>query len=105
MLAAVAFTAFYAPLNSFGLLGMEVSALALILTASLWIVLRNGRDRFTPWLYILLAVGTLLRSDTAIPYLVILVAAVLIQKSHRAENLAWGLGLLIVSLVGQGREI
>jgi hypothetical protein len=102
MLAAVAFTAFYAPLNSFGLLGMEVSALALILTASLWIVLRNGRDRFTPWLYILLAVGTLLRSDTAIPYLVILVAAVLIQKSHRAENLAWGLGLLIVSLVGQG---
>ena len=39
MLGAVALTAFYAPLLSFSLLGMEVSALVLILTAGylLWV--------------------------------------------------------------------
>ena len=66
MLAAVAFTAFYAPLNSYVFLGMEVSALALLLAAAVWLVLRNGQARFSPWLYLILAVGTLLRSDAAV---------------------------------------
>ncbi len=101
MLGAVAFTAFYAPLNSYGLLGMEVSALALIVTASIWIILRNGTERFSPWLYVLLAVSTLLRSDMAVPYLVILGAMLLVQKQHRRQHLLWGLGLLIVFLGGQ----
>jgi hypothetical protein len=102
MLAAVAFTAFYAPLNSYGLLGMEVSALALIVAAAIWMVLRNGVDRFSPWLYVWLAISTLLRSDMAIPYLVILGTALLIQKQHRVRNVTWGLGLLALSLAGQG---
>lgn len=102
MLAAVALTAFYAPLNSYGLLGMEVSALALIISASVWLVLRNGVERFTPWLYAALAVGTLLRSDAAVPYVVVLAAMCFIQKQHRARHLAWGLVLLALSLGGQG---
>jgi hypothetical protein len=101
MLGAVALTAFYAPLLSFSLLGMEVSALVLILTASTWIVLRNGRERFSPWLYVLLAVGTLLRSDVAVPYLVILAVMCLIQPQFRGRHLLWGLGLLALSLGGQ----
>src|SRR5512146_2024819 len=44
MLAAVAFTAFYAPLLSWGLLGMDVSLLALLLTAVVWMILRNGLE-------------------------------------------------------------
>ena len=101
MLAAVAFTAFYAPLNSYVFLGMEVSALALVLTAAVWIVLRNGDGRFTPWLYGLLAVGTLLRSDAAVAYVVVLAAQLILQRQFRGRNLAWGAGLLALSLGGQ----
>jgi hypothetical protein len=102
MLGAVALTAFYAPLNSFGLLGMEVSALALILSICVWLVLKNGADRFTPWVYVMLALGTLLRSDMAVPYAILLSAMCLIQRQHRSRHLAWGLGLLALSLGGQG---
>jgi hypothetical protein len=101
MLGAVAFTAFYAPLNSYGLLGMEVSALALIVTVSIWIILRNGTGRFSPWLYLLLAISTLLRSDMTVPYVVILVAMCLIQKKQRTKHLLWGLGLLVLFVGGQ----
>jgi hypothetical protein len=101
MLAAVALTAFYAPLNSYVFLGMEVSALALVLTAAVYIVLRNDQARFTPWLYVLLAVGTLLRSDAAVPCVILLVSQSLLQKRFRRQNLAWGIGLLAFSLGGQ----
>jgi hypothetical protein len=101
MLGAVALTAFYAPLNSYGLLGMEVSALALILSASLWLILRSGQQRFTPWLYVLLAASTLLRSDMAVPSAVILAAMALIQPQHRMKHLSWGLGLLTLFLGAQ----
>ena len=101
MLAAVAFTAFYAPLISWGLLGMEVSILALILTASIWLLLKNGLEHFTPWTYVLLAVTTLFRFDMAVPYIVVLAVLWFVQKEHRRQNLIWGLGLLILFLGGQ----
>jgi hypothetical protein len=102
MLGAVALTAFYAPLDSYSLLGMEVSALALILAASVWLILKHSPDRFTPWLYVVLGLGTLLRSDMAVPYVIILGAMCLIQRQHLGRHLAWGLGLLVLSLGGQG---
>ncbi len=101
MLAAVAFTAFYAPLLSWGLLGMEVSILALILTMTVWLILRIGLEHFTPWTYILLAVATLVRFDMAVPYLVIFAVLFVVQKQYRKHHLLWGLGLLIVFLGGQ----
>jgi hypothetical protein len=101
MLGAVTLAAFYAPLNSYSLLGMEVSALALLLTASVWLVLKNGTDRFTPFLYVMLAMGILLRSDAAVPYVIILAAMCVIQKQHRRQHLVWGLGFLVLSLGGQ----
>ncbi len=101
MLAAVAFTAFYAPLISWGLLGMEVSILALILTATLWLILKTGLERFTPWTYILLAIATLFRFDMAVPYIVILAILFIVQKQYRKQHLVWGLGLLILFLGGQ----
>src|SRR5512141_1576323 len=47
MLAAVAFTAFYAPLISWGLLGMEVSLLALVLTAVVWQLQKKGLEHLS----------------------------------------------------------
>jgi hypothetical protein len=101
MLGAVAFTAFYAPLLSWGLLGMEVSALALILTGAVWLILERGRERFTPWIYVLLGSATLIRFDMAVPYLVILAVLVATQPTQRGRHLLWGLGLLVVFLGGQ----
>lgn len=101
MLAAVAFTAFYSPLISWNLLGMEVSILTLILSAVLWLILRNGISRFSPWIYLLLAISTLVRLDMAIPFLVILAVMFIVQKEYRRQHLIWGLGLLLFSLGGQ----
>ncbi len=101
MLAAVAFTAFYVSLITWGLLGMEVSLLALILTATIWLILKNGLERFTPWIYILLAVSTLFRIDMAVPYVVILVVMFVAQKQHRKQHLMWGIGLLALFIGGQ----
>lgn len=100
MLSAVALTAFYAPLNSFGLLGMEVSLLTSMLTAAVLLaVQRDGR--FNIWIYILLAVSTLVRFDMAVPYLVIFAVLFWMQKENRKSHLVWGLGLLILFLGGQ----
>ena len=45
MLGTVALTAFYNPLNVWGLLGMEVSILTLIVTLVIWIIVHNSSDR------------------------------------------------------------
>ena len=99
MLAAVALTAFYGPLNNWGLLGMEVSILTLILSAAVWIAIRNS-SQFAPWtlrhslrsqggVYILLAVSTLFRVDMAVPYIIILGVLFFAQPQYRRQHLAW----------------
>lgn len=100
MLGAVALTAFYNPLNIWGLLGMEVSILALILTAVVWLILHNSY-RLNPWTYVILAVSTLFRIDMVVPYLVILGVLYLAQPQHRRQHLIWGLSLLAIFLGGQ----
>jgi arabinofuranosyltransferase len=97
MLAAVALTAFYQPLHSWALLGMEVSLLCLMLTAALWLILKN-EGRFTPSALGLLAVSTLVRFDMAVPFVVILTVLAVTQKQYRKQNLMWGLGLLVLFL-------
>ena len=100
MLAAVTLTAFYVPLNSYGLLGMEVSLLVLMLTAIIWLILKSD-DRFNLWVYILLAVSTLVRFDMAVPYIVIFIVLFIGQKDHRKQHLIRGLGLLVLFIGGQ----
>lgn len=100
MLSSVALTAFYAPLNSFGLLGMEVSLLTLLLTAAVSIAVKS-ESRFNVRVYVLLAVSTLVRFDMAVPYLVVLAVLFWTQKENRKSHLVWGLGLLILFLGGQ----
>jgi hypothetical protein len=101
LLAAV-LTAFYAPLHNWALLGMEVSVLTLILSSVLWLVLRNLQaGRFSPWPYWLLGIGTLVRTDMAVPFLVILGWSVLADRPHRRRHLLWGGGLLVLFLAGQ----
>lgn len=99
---AILLTAFYTPLNNWGLQGMEVSLLTLILSAVLWISLRYLRTGdFSPWIYALLGVSTLIRIDMAVPYLVLLGFLVLAAPAQRKRHLVWGLGLLAVFLSSQ----
>ncbi|HEY2981413.1 MAG TPA: hypothetical protein VGJ22_09555 [Anaerolineales bacterium] len=100
MLAAVALTAFYGPLISWDLLGMEVSLLGLMLTAAVWLIVKND-GRITPAALGLLAVSTLVRFDMAVPYLVVLTVLSVTQKQDRRRYLLWGLALLILFLGGQ----
>ncbi len=101
MLAAVALTAFYAPLDTWGLLGMEVSVLAMIVTAMVWMLITQDLSRFNPWTYILLAVSTLIRIDMAIPFIIVLGVMFFVQPQFRKQHLMWGLGLLVIFLGGQ----
>ena len=97
MLGAVALTAFYQPLHSWALLGMEVSLLGLLLSAAIY--LSFDRTRFPTWTYILLAVSTLVRFDMAVPYIVVLAVLFFADKNRRWTHLLVG-GLLLVLFLG-----
>ena len=63
-LAAVILVAFYYPLNVWGLHGLEVGLLILIMSAATLMVIRCLEEgKFSFWLYILLGVSTLVRMD------------------------------------------
>ncbi len=98
LFAALLMTAFYGPLNIWGLLGMEVSLLALILSLVAWIVLTRNLSCWIPWLYLLLGVGTLVRMDMAVPFALIVVFATVTDSQRRRQHLMWGLGMLICFL-------
>lgn len=97
MLGAVALTAFYAPLISWDLLGMEVSLLACLLSGVTVLILNEG-ERFNPWVPVLLGLSTLVRFDMAVPALVILAVLFIAKREQRRPILLWGLGALIVFL-------
>jgi hypothetical protein len=101
LVAALVLTAFYAPLDIWGLLGMEVSLLALILSVAAWIVLTRDLSRWIPWLYLLLGLGTLVRVDLAVPFVLILGFEALTDRSRRRQHLLWGLGMLVGFLGAQ----
>jgi hypothetical protein len=101
-LLAVGLTALYGQISAWNLLGMEVSVLLLITTAAVWMaikVLKGGQ--FSPWLYLLLGVGTLVRMDMAVLFLAILVFISVFDAANRQKHLLWGVGLLVAFLGGQ----
>ncbi|MBI3160578.1 MAG: hypothetical protein HYZ26_13350 [Chloroflexi bacterium] len=101
-LLAVALTAFYGPLNNWGLLGMEVSALVLLVSMAAWSAIQafdSGRFLWRP--YLLLGLGTLVRFDMAVPYLAVWLAFMLWDPANRRRHLTHGLGLLALLLAGQ----
>jgi hypothetical protein len=101
-LLAVILTAFYTPLNNWGLQGMEVSALVLIVSISIWLALKHIRaNHFSLMIYLLLGLSTLIRIDMAVIYGAILVYLLIVQPDHRRQNLIWGLGIFAFFILGQ----
>ncbi len=100
--AAVLLTGWYAPLNTWALMGMEVGALAFLLTLSVYLYVKAAsEERFSPWPYAWLALGTLIRMDMAVPLVATSLFWAWQDAPHRRRHLAWGLGLLTLSLGGQ----
>ena len=101
-LGAAALTATYLPINNWSLQGMEVSALVLLTTACLWMVVRNYETGvFSPALYLLLGLGTLVRADMAVPYAATLSFLVAADPVHRRKHLVWGVAVLACTLAAQ----
>lgn len=101
-LSAVVLTAFYLPLNTWGLQGMEVSALALIVSVVLWAFLgciRSGE--FSRWPYLVLGAGTLVRIDLAVLFLGLLLFLVATDRDNRGRHCAFGFAVLVAFLLLQ----
>ena len=101
LLSALLMVAFYGPLDIWGLLGMEVSVLALILSMAAWIIITRDLSCWTPWLYLLLGVSTLIRIDMTVPFVLMLAFLWLTQPAQRKRHLIWGLGALALFVGGQ----
>ncbi len=103
VLFSLVLTAFYLPLNTWSLLGMEVSVLTLILTASVWLVqcyLREGQPVLRK-LYTLLAIGTLARLDMVVPFGVITLFLLLKDRENRHTHLRTAVPLFLVAVGSQ----
>ena len=95
-LGAVILTAFYLPLNTWALQGMEVGLLALITMLGIWLVLRQATDRrLTPCLYALLGLSTFVRIDMIVPSAVLGLYLVWTDSTRRRRH-AWVLGAVLL---------
>lgn len=101
-IAAAFITAFYLPLNNWGLQGMEVSALALIVTTSAWMAIRcRDAGRACVWPFVLLGIGTLVRMDMVVPLLALLVFLLVTDSANRRVNALAGIAALVLFLSAQ----
>lgn len=103
-LASTFICAFYYPFSTWSLYGMEVSVLLLIITAGVWIILRQQGEQkhsFSPAIYLLIGFSTLIRTDMVVPYLVIWIWHLWFDRVDWRKHLVWGLVVLVVFLGGQ----
>jgi len=85
---ALILTGLYVPLNDWGLQGMEVSGLVLLVSAVSFLAIRSIKNgMFSKWIYILLFVGTLIRMDIVVPYLVFWGFLVIFDAKNRKQHL------------------
>jgi hypothetical protein len=99
---AVVLTAFYLPLNSWSLQGMEVSALVLIMSVSLWKILEAlGSGTFPRAVYVLLGASTFLRLDMVVPLAGVAIFLAVCDPVNRWRHLTWSAAVLAVFIGAQ----
>ncbi len=99
---AVFLTAFYFPLNNWGIQGTEVSVLTLILTLSTLGAVNTFQDgKFRRSIYILLAISTWIRFDMLVPMIAITTIMAWRDSTNRRQHLSWGFGLLALATLIQ----
>ncbi|MBN1901536.1 glycosyltransferase family 39 protein [Candidatus Sumerlaeota bacterium] len=101
-LAALALTAFYLPLNNWGLQGMEASLLTLLLNLAVLATLTSLQYRESSLAaFILLGIGTLARLDMVVPYLAFLLFLLLLDTRNKNTVLIWSIIILFLSVGSQ----
>ena len=99
---AATLTAFYLPLNHWGLMGMETALQVAIVGFAVWRLLdaMDGR-RFPFETLVVLGIGMLLRIDMTALFLAVAAFQWWVLPRHRRRTLLWGVGLLALFLGGQ----
>ncbi len=96
-LISMVLVAFYYPLVYWTLEGMEVGLLALVLVA--------GAARLTrgtlPAAYALLALGTLVRTDFAVPLVALAAGAAWLDPTRRTRHVLMGVGATLIPVAAQ----
>ena len=99
---AMLLTAFYLPLNNWSLQGMEVSALTLLVTLSVWSALKAQTRNVLPFLpFLFIGIGALIRLDMVVPSLGFLLFFLWDNPHHRTRLRTGGLLFLFLCLLGQ----
>lgn len=102
MITAVLLTAFYLPLNNWGMQGMEVCVLALIMSlAALQAAKCVRARRFSPAPYILLGLSIFIRTDMAVPFIGMMLFLAASARGQRQKHIVWGIGFLAGCLLVQ----
>jgi hypothetical protein len=100
--SAVLLTAFYVPLLNWGLQGMEVSLLALIVCSATWTALGRPAGRSTPILfYVGMGLSTWVRLDMAAMSVTLLVAMAILDGRNRRQHILMGGSVLVASVLIQ----
>jgi hypothetical protein len=95
-------TAAYLPLNNWGLQGLEVSVLALLVTVTAGTVVRDMRTRrWSWWPHVLLGVGTFVRPDMVVLFVTVIAFLCWANADHRWRRAAIGLGILAGCVIVQ----
>lgn len=102
-IAAVIFTAFYYPLNTWGILfGSEVSILTLCMSIAVFLGLKSmEKKKLLLWLPILLGIMTLIRIDMAFIAIFIIVYLTIIMRKTIKDVVIKGGGILALFLISQ----
>lgn len=101
-LGAVVLTAAYLPINNWSLQGMEVSLLILIVSVCVWQAMLTFTDRvFRISLYVLLGVGTMVRSDMAVPFALFVFFLMFQDRPNWRRHLLWGSVVFVAFMTAQ----
>jgi len=101
-LGAVFLAAFYLPLVTWSLEGMEVSVLTLLVTICVWQILcSREKSRFPVLPFIILGIGTLIRLDMAVPYIGFFLYLFITRKKQRKPILGIGMAILVFFMLIQ----
>jgi hypothetical protein len=96
-LGAMSFTAFFLPLNTWGLMGNEVALLTPMVTGAVWGTLRSlDRGRLVGWPLVIMALAIWVRMDMAVLYGCLGGFLYLVDRPNRRRYL----GLVPALLVG-----
>ncbi len=96
-LAAMVLSGFYLPVINWGLQGMEVGALVLLLAAAASVALRRlSADTFSLLPYLLLGIAMLVRFDAFVLILAMTAFGLAWDRPHWKQHLLAGLGTLVL---------